>query len=84
MLCLALISAMYKSGWRNKDSSSSQVGSDAGCLPSVMQKLISTRGCSGGRCPLLGLSLVLGASPGLCHAASTYWGKPLSLEKFGW
>lgn len=60
------------------------MGSDGGCLPSVMQELISEEGCSDGLCPLLGLSLVLGASPGLCHAVSTYWGKPLLLEKFGW
>lgn len=46
MFSLVLVSAVYKSGWRNKNSSILELGSDSGCLPSVVgEQLISE--CSG-------------------------------------
>lgn len=46
MFSLVLMPAVYKLGWRNKNSNILELGSDSGCLPSVVgEQLISK--CSG-------------------------------------
>lgn len=76
MLSLVLISAVYKLGWRNKNRRILELGSDSGCLHSVVgEQLISKCG---------GLSLSLGASCAFRHDESTcWWGKAQSLQKYG-